>query len=515
MAGGSNTFGGTIKLQGESEYRRALAQINQSLKETSSVMKTVTSAYDQNDNSTKKLKDQIGVLNKQLGDQKSKMELMNSQYSKMAKAVSESANKHSELVSNYEKEKAKLDNLKSSVGTTSSEYQKQEKIVDSLGKEVEESTKAQEDNEKAMSKMRVQINNAQTDINKTEKEIEGLNKEMKESPSVASKFGEGLKKAGGVALSACKGIAVSVGAIATSLVAVVGASVKARGDLEQSIGGIETLFKDSADAVIENANRAYKTSGLSANEYMQTATSFSASLLQGLAGDTQKAADITDMAMTDMSDNANKMGTDMSSIQNAYQGFAKQNYTMLDNLKLGYGGTKKEMERLLADAEKISGVHYDISNLSDVYSAIHVIQGELGITGTTAKEAQETLTGSISMVKASWDNFLSGSGDLGQLVESARYAVTNILRLVTEALPEIINQIVQFAPELIKVAGELINGFAESLSTNYGSLLESASEILITLIDRNCYRTSSISSRGHSDSWLNCYNDFTKFAKGS
>ena len=163
----------------------------------------------------------------------------------------------------------------------------------------------------------------------------------------------------------------------------------------KSIGGIDTLFKDSAEKVKKNAAEAYRTAGMSANQYMELTTSFSASLLQSLGGDTAKAADVADMAMTDMSDNANKMGTNMEDIKNAYQGFAKQNYTMLDNLKLGYGGTKTEMERLLADAEKITGVKYDINNLSDVYEAIHVIQGELDITGTTAKEASSTLSGSF------------------------------------------------------------------------------------------------------------------------
>lgn len=184
-------------------------------------------------------------------------------------------------------------------------------------------------------------------------------------------------------------------------------SVKAGGALEQSIGGVETLFKKSAGTVIKDADNAYKTAGLSANAYMQQVTSFSASLLQSLGGDTQKAAKQAKMAITDMADNSNKMGTSMQSIQDAYQGFAKQNYTMLDNLKLGYGGTKTEMERLLSDAEKISGVHYDINNLNDVYSAIHVIQGELGITGTTAKEAATTLEGSFNSMKAAAENVLA------------------------------------------------------------------------------------------------------------
>ncbi|WP_142429379.1 phage tail protein [Enterococcus faecalis] len=189
-------------------------------------------------------------------------------------------------------------------------------------------------------------------------------------------------------------------------------------DLQQSLGGIETLFKGSADKVKKYADEAYKTSGLSANDYMENVTSFSASLLSSLGGDTDKAADVANMAMIDMSDNANKMGTNMQDIQNAYQGFAKQNYTMLDNLKLGYGGTKEEMQRLLSNAEKLTGVKYDINNLSDVYNAIHAIQENLDITGTTAKEAAETFSGSFAAMKASLSNVL-GKMALGQDIKPA------------------------------------------------------------------------------------------------
>lgn len=184
-------------------------------------------------------------------------------------------------------------------------------------------------------------------------------------------------------------------------------SLQAGAALQQSLGGVETLFKDSAATVIANAEKAYKTAGMSANDYMEQVTSFSASLLQSLGGDTEAAAAAADMALRDMADNANKMGTDMERITDAYQGFAKQNYTMLDNLKLGYGGTKIEMERLLADAQKISGVEYDISNLNDVYQAIHVIQGELGITGTTALEASSTFSGSMASMKAAFSDLLA------------------------------------------------------------------------------------------------------------
>lgn len=211
--------------------------------------------------------------------------------------------------------------------------------------------------------------------------------------------------------------AVAAAGLTTAVGKIIKSSFSEGAALEQSLGGVETLFKKHADTVKKNAQEAYRTAGLSANEYMENVTSFSASLLSSLSGDTKQAAKVADMAMIDMSDNANKFGTDMQSIQNAYQGFAKQNYTMLDNLKLGYGGTKEEMERLLADAEKLSGHKYDISSLSDVYNAIHDIQGELDITGTTAKEASTTFSGSFGSMKAAAKNFLgvmTAGGDAGK-----------------------------------------------------------------------------------------------------
>lgn len=261
---------------------------------------------------------------------------------------------------------------------------------------------------------------------------------------------KGVSKISKIAKTALKGIAIAAGAVTTAFAGIVTASVNARGEIEQQIGGVETLFKNNANKVIKNAENAYKTAGMSATEYMQTVTSFSASLLQSLGGNTAKAADVADMALIDMSDNANKFGTDMVAIQNAYQGFAKQNYTMLDNLKLGYGGTKTEMERLLADAQKLTGIKYNINNLSDVYNAIHAVQEELGVTGTTAKEASETLQGSISSAKAAWNNFLSGSGDINQVIDSAKIALENIIRLVKETLSSIGNQIGELLQEKLE-----------------------------------------------------------------
>lgn len=313
----------------------------------------------------------------------------------------------------------------------------------------------------------------------TELDNSGLNKDI-------SKLKGNFSKLGNVAKTALKGATVAVGAVATAFTGLVTASVNARGELEQQIGGIETLFAnelgDASETVIKNANNAYKTAGMSATEYMSTATSFAASLLQSLGKDTAKAAEVTDMAITDMSDNANKMGTSMESIQYAYQGFAKQNYTMLDNLKLGYGGTKEEMERLLADAQKLTGVKYDISNLSDVYNAIHVIQGELGITGTTAKEAAETLQGSMASMKASWQNFLSGSGDLSQVVDTATDVVKNVIRIVNEAIPQIIESISTSLPELLKLGQDTLGQFATGIVTYLPNLMSTAGQIITQLI---------------------------------
>lgn len=268
-----------------------------------------------------------------------------------------------------------------------------------------------------------------------------------------------------------KGVLTAIGAVTTAIVGIGTASVKSYADLEQNIGGVETLFKSSADKVIKNAENAYKTAGMSANEYMSTVTGFSASLLQSLSGDTEKAADVADMALIDMADNANKMGTSMESIQFAYQGFAKQNYTMLDNLKLGYGGTKDEMERLLTDAQKLTGVKYDITNLNDVFQAIHVIQGELGITGTTAKEAEETITGSVASMKSAWDNFLNGSGTFDEFVKSAKIAFNNIATAVGELLPRIAEEIANALPDEFVMAVKIITPFLVTLGTALRSYL--------------------------------------------
>ena len=273
------------------------------------------------------------------------------------------------------------------------------------------------------------------------------------------------------------------GVIATAAIGKTLASTISEGaNLEQSLGGIETLFKDSADKVKANAAKAYQTAGMSANEYMELTTSFSASLLSSLSNDTSKAADVADMAMTDMSDNANKMGTNMEDIKNAYQGFAKQNYTMLDNLKLGYGGTKTEMERLLADAQKITGVKYDINNLSDVYSAIHVIQGQLDITGTTAKEAATTISGSFNSMKAAAKNVM-GQIALGMDIGPALHALgeTTITFLVGNLLPAIGN-VLSGLPKLLDGITTMLALSMNIAANNAGMIVEQGAKIILGLV---------------------------------
>lgn len=293
-----------------------------------------------------------------------------------------------------------------------------------------------------------------------------------------------MQSVGSAALNGIKDLAVGVGAASTAAataVATIGkASLDAYSDYEQLAGGVETLFKSSADIVSEYAKNAYETAGMSANEYMQTVTTFSASLISSLGGDTEAAAKQADVAITDMSDNANKMGTALESIQYAYAGFAKQNYTMLDNLKIGYGGTKAEMERLLADAEKISGVHYDISNFSDIVSAIHVIQDEIGITGTTAKEADNTLEGSFRALKAAWQNLLVGFADenqdvgvlIGKMVERAGIYLDNLIPRVEQIITSLIQNLPQMLSGLREVGARIMSSLTDAIARN-GSTLSS------------------------------------------
>lgn len=326
----------------------------------------------------------------------------------------------------------------------------------------------------------------------------GIDEVGQKTSGLGEKLKSGLATAGKVAVAGVAAGATAIGALGTKAVA-------AYADYEQLVGGVETLFKDSQDQVMDYANNAYKTAGLSANEYMETVTSFSASLLQSLDGDTSAAADKANLAITDMSDNANKMGTDMASIQNAYQGFAKSNYTMLDNLKLGYGGTQAEMERLLADAEKISGIKYDISSYADIVDAIHVVQTEMGITGTTAEEAASTIQGSFGMMKSAWQNLVTGMADpdqdlgvlVGNFTDSVVIAGNNLIPRIQELLPRIVEATTSLIgtvseqlpailgtvlPSLVEGATNLVTGLMAALPSVLSVLADVAPTVINTLV---------------------------------
>lgn len=315
--------------------------------------------------------------------------------------------------------------------------------------------------------------------------------------SAGSLIGGGLIGTLGKILAAAK--------IGEMIVGGIKAALNEGADLQQSLGGIETLFKNNADTVKKYANEAYRTTGLSANAYMENVTGFSASLISSLGGDTAKASKIANMAMIDMADNSNKMGTSMESIQYAYQGFAKQNYTMLDNLKLGYGGTKEEMARLLADAEKLTGKKYDMSNLADVYSAIHAVQKEIGITGTTAKEAEHTFTGSLNAMKASASNLLGKMAlgedikpSLDQLLSTTKtFIVGNFLPMLgnvfkgiggiiayafTDIFPKIGAYFQENGPQLLQTGAQLIQNFVLGIVQNIPQLLTTAGQIITNFV---------------------------------
>lgn len=339
--------------------------------------------------------------------------------------------------------------------------------------------------------------------------VKNMNESMKDATNSASKMSSVMKDIGSSAIKVGKGLAVAGAAAATAVTALVSKSVGAFADYEQLTGGVETLFgaggrsveeyaqsvgksvsdiqgkydslMSAQNAVLENANKAYMTAGMSANEYMDTVTGFSASLISSLGGDTNKAADYANSALVDMSDNANKMGTDMESIKNAYQGFAKQNYTMLDNLKLGYGGTQEEMKRLLSDAEKLTGQRYDISSFADITQAIHAIQTQMDITGTTAKEASTTISGSWGSLKAAFQNVLVGlttGGDmfdqsLDALINTAVTFGQNIIPAIKGALSGVGYLIEGLAPVIGETIPPLINDLAPTLANSAVSLISS------------------------------------------
>ena len=474
----ATSFGGTVKLTGESEYRKALRDITTNLKEVSSELKLTNTQFSSGDKTVKETKNAYTNMNTTMQEQKGRITELKTLISQMTKEYNEHQNKLVQVEEQYGKNSKEASEYRTKLGNT----------------------------ENQLKTVKTQLNNAETQLVQMENVTGKSNKELKEMKNGfddagqgAIKFGDLLKAnvLGDFITSGLKSLIGAVKKVGSTLLSVGKDALDSYADYEQLVGGVETLFKDNASTVEDYANNAYKTAGLSANDYMETVTSFSASLLQSLNGDTAKSAQVADMAITDMADNANKMGTDMASIQNAYQGFAKQNYTMLDNLKLGYGGTKEEMKRLLKDAQKVTGVKYDINNLNDVYQAIHVIQGELGVTGTTAKEASTTIQGSVSAMKSSWQNMLTGIADdnadfeglVNNLVDSIGIAAENIMprvKIIIDGIialiPKLIERIIEHLPEILETGSEIITQLVDSLTTFAPDIGYSAFYIIEALI---------------------------------
>lgn len=438
----ADTFGLKIGLEGEKEFKKALAEINQSFKVLGSEMKLVESQFSKSDDSAEALAARHKVLSEQVEAQRKKVEMLR-------QAMQNAAESFGENDRRTQAWQIQLNNAQAALNGMERELADNEAAMDGLGKEMDD------------------VGDSADDL---EEELDDAGDAADDSEGKFSKLGGTLKTVG-VAMGAC------VAAAAAAAVSLGKAVVEAYGEYEQLVGGIDTLFKDSSAALQEYANNAYKTAGMSANDYMSTVTSFSASLISSLGGDTEAAVKYADMAITDMADNANKMGTDIGLIQNAYQGFAKQNYTMLDNLKLGYGGTKTEMERLLADAQAISGIEYDISSYADVVEAIHVIQESMGVAGATAAEAEHTIEGSMNSMKAAISNLVVGFGnadaDIEQLcnnvVDAFQDVLTNITPVIENiiaALPTALNTILETAIELLPTLLEtVVDLFSQVLNT--------------------------------------------------
>ncbi len=447
----ADNFGLKIGLEGEKEFKKALTEINQSFKVLGSEMKLVESQFSKNDDSADALAARHKVLTEQVEAQRKKVEMLK-------QALANAAESFGENDRRTQAWQIQLNNAQAALNGMERELSDNEEAMDRLGKEMDDTGDSADD---------------------LEEELDDAGDVADDSEGKFSKLGGTLKTVG-VAMGAC------VAAAAAAAVSLGKAVIEAYGEYEQLVGGVDTLFKDSSAMMQEYASNAYKTAGMSANDYMSTVTSFSASLIQSLGGDTEAAVKYADMAITDMADNANKMGTDIGLIQNAYQGFAKQNYTMLDNLKLGYGGTKEEMERLLADATAISGIEYDISSYADVVDAIHVIQESMGVAGATAAEAEHTIEGSMNSMKAAIDNLIVGFGnadaDIEQLCNNVVDAFQDVLTNITPVIENIIAALPMALNALLETVGELLPTLLETVVDLFSQVLNTLLTLLPELI---------------------------------
>ena len=493
-------FGGAVKLTGESEYRRAIQGITQDLSKMSSALKSQTSEFASNDGSVKATAAKQKELAEALREQQEALAKAKSAYAGYSAAVTAQQTRHSALTKEYKNAVLELDRIRTTSGEASEEYRKQAAAVDKLEQELAQSNAEMDESKSAMQALKREINDSQRTISQTEKAMDELGNETEDAGKKAEKAGDGFTVMKGVlsnlATSAIGAAINGVKKLGGALVDAGKQALDGYANYEQLVGGVKKIFgEDLANEVMANADVAFKTAGMSANEYMETVTNFSATLLQGLGDDTSKAAQYADTAIRNMSDNANTFGTDMASIQNAYQGFAKDNYTMLDNLKLGYGGTAGEMARLINESGVLGdSMEVTAKNVKDVpfyqmIEAIDITQQRMGIMGTTAKEAAGTIQGSTGSMKAAWQNMLTGmanenanfetlaknfigtlitedgkGGMLGTIIPRIATVVQGMSQAIQEALPMLVSAVVPVIQEQMPVIMEAVQSALQTIS---------------------------------------------------
>lgn len=535
------SFGGSVKLTGESEYRKAIQQITQDLSKMSGALKTQAADFNANNSSMTNSAQKQKELNDALKTQQAELAKAKNAYAQYAVAVQAQTTRHNALTKEYKAAVLELDRIGKTSGETSEEYEKQAKVVDKLGQELADSNAEMNESKTAMSNLKSTINNAQKTIDSTTKDIDELGKETEESGKQAEKAGDGFTVFKGILANlgtqAINSVINGLKKLGGAFVNVGKQAIDSYANYEQLEGGVKKIFGDDlAQEVMANADKAFKTAGMSANEYMENVTSFSATLLQGLGDDTSKAADYADTAMRNMSDNANTFGTDMASIQNAYQGFAKGNFTMLDNLKLGYGGTQAEMARLINESGVLGKeMKVTAETVKDVpfhkmIEAIDKTQERMGIMGTTSKEAAGTIQGSTGSMKAAWQNMMTGmvnenanfeelaknfvgtlitedgtGGVIGTLVPRISQVITGMSNAIQTMLPMLIQQVVPLIqenlpiiisavegalqtilavlPQVIPVIADLIPQIVSALVNLLPEIIDAGIQILLSLID--------------------------------
>lgn len=507
----AENIGPKIGIEGEAAFKQSLKNIVQQTKALDAEFKMVTSTFGKNSDAQAKLKAQAEVLGRQLANQKSRVTLLETAYENSKKkldelsaALNKATNEHGKNSTEAQAANAAYQRQIGVVAKAKTEWMNAATAANKMADQLA-------DTEDALSK-------AGQETQSTEEETKKLGAAMEDTGQKSSVFGDMLKaNLLGDAIKAAIGKTVDmIKELGSAFVSLAKSSLEGYGNYEQLVGGVKTLFGTEAgsveeyaqsvnqsvaevadkynsllrgqETVLKNARDGWKTTGLSANAYMETVTSFAASLVSSLGGDTEKAARYADMALVDMSDNANKMGTDMTSIQYAYQGFAKQNYTMLDNLKLGYGGTKTEMERLVADAAALTdvqdklGVTVDANSLSfeNIVAAIHVVQDNMGIMGTTSREAENTIQGSVNGMKAAWENFLTGMADPEQDFDAL---VQNLVQSIQTAASNIVPRLQEIIPTLIEGLGELVDQLSPYVGETIEELAPTIKEALLALVD--------------------------------